>query len=163
MTNSKLPFPPSRAATSKAIGLMPCAANAPSFATWTSAAPPWSPSKWPSNPIGSARRFFGTPKMKKSIPLNQKRQSTAALQNAGAKTQAQRNSARFWSAAVLCRFRTQLLGASIVVTISTLLTSHCLSADNELTSQEKNSGWLLLFDGQSLDGWMTSDQKPSRR
>jgi hypothetical protein len=36
-------------------------------------------------------------------------------------------------------------------------------ADNQLTTQEKSDGWLLLFDGQTLKGWMTSDQRPSRR
>lgn len=36
------------------------------------------------------------------------------------------------------------------------------SADNELTSDEKRDGWILLFDGNSLDGWMTSSGKPSK-
>jgi hypothetical protein len=37
------------------------------------------------------------------------------------------------------------------------------AADNELTEQEKRDGWLLLFDGKTLAGWMTSAGKPSRR
>ena len=36
-------------------------------------------------------------------------------------------------------------------------------ADNTLTDAERNSGWLLLFDGKTLDGWMTSEAKPSKR
>ena len=36
------------------------------------------------------------------------------------------------------------------------------AADNELTPKEKEDGWKLLFDGKSLDGWMTSGEKPSR-
>src|SRR3954471_10586615 len=36
------------------------------------------------------------------------------------------------------------------------------AADNELTSKEKDDGWLLLFDGKTLDGWMTSSEKPSK-
>jgi len=36
-------------------------------------------------------------------------------------------------------------------------------ADNTLTETEKGGGWLLLFDGKTLDGWMTSGGKPSRR
>ncbi len=35
-------------------------------------------------------------------------------------------------------------------------------ADNQLTAGEKQAGWILLFDGQSLNGWMTSGGKPSR-
>lgn len=35
-------------------------------------------------------------------------------------------------------------------------------ADNELTTKEKTDGWVLLFDGKTLDGWMTSSGKPSR-
>ena len=37
------------------------------------------------------------------------------------------------------------------------------AADNQLTEQEKKEGWILLFDGKSLDGWMTSAGKPSQR
>lgn len=37
------------------------------------------------------------------------------------------------------------------------------AADNELTEQEKQAGWILLFDGKTLDGWMNSNGKPSRR
>ena len=36
-------------------------------------------------------------------------------------------------------------------------------ADNQLTEAEKNEGWILLFDGKSLNGWMTSSEKPSQR
>jgi len=28
--------------------------------------------------------------------------------------------------------------------------------DNQLTEQEKKQGWILLFDGKSTEGWMTS-------
>lgn len=37
------------------------------------------------------------------------------------------------------------------------------SADNTLTEQEKQAGWILLFDGRTLGGWMTSSRTPSRR
>jgi hypothetical protein len=37
------------------------------------------------------------------------------------------------------------------------------ATDNQLTNREQKEGWRLLFDGQTLNGWMTSDQKPSRR
>jgi hypothetical protein len=36
------------------------------------------------------------------------------------------------------------------------------AADNELTAKEKADGWRLLFDGKTLDGWMTSGGKPSK-
>jgi hypothetical protein len=35
--------------------------------------------------------------------------------------------------------------------------------DNQLTRSEKRTGWLLLFDGKTLDGWITSDQQQSQR
>ena len=47
--------------------------------------------------------------------------------------------------------------------IGFLLTSSVHAADNELTDQEKKVGWLLLFDGETLNGWMTSAEKPSKR
>jgi hypothetical protein len=36
------------------------------------------------------------------------------------------------------------------------------AADNELTPKEKADDWVLLFDGKTLDGWMTSSGKPSK-
>src|SRR2546423_1317101 len=35
-------------------------------------------------------------------------------------------------------------------------------ADNYLTRAEKRAGWILLFDGKTLNGWMTSTQTPSK-
>jgi hypothetical protein len=40
--------------------------------------------------------------------------------------------------------------------------SFCAAADNELTRQEKREGWLLLFDGVSINGWMNSDRTAPR-
>ncbi|MSR56719.1 MAG: DUF1080 domain-containing protein [Planctomycetaceae bacterium] len=37
------------------------------------------------------------------------------------------------------------------------------AAENQLTAQEKKEGWVLLFDGKSLAGWMTNDEKPGKR
>ncbi|MFI5456430.1 MAG: DUF1080 domain-containing protein [Isosphaerales bacterium] len=36
------------------------------------------------------------------------------------------------------------------------------SADNVLSPEEKTAGWILLFDGMSLDGWQTSSKAPSK-
>ncbi|RAW00704.1 3-keto-disaccharide hydrolase [Pseudochryseolinea flava] len=33
------------------------------------------------------------------------------------------------------------------------LTADAVVADNELTAEEKDAGWKLLFDGKTLDGW----------
>ena len=44
-----------------------------------------------------------------------------------------------------------------------LIRGSALAADNQLTKDEARQGWILLFDGKSLDGWMTSDSKPSQR
>ena len=44
-----------------------------------------------------------------------------------------------------------------------LLGSVASAEDNQLTRAEKRAGWLLLFDGKTLDGWITSDQQQSQR
>ena len=44
-----------------------------------------------------------------------------------------------------------------------LLASAAWAADNQLTDAEEEEGWILLFDGRTLDGWMTSSEKPSLR
>jgi hypothetical protein len=51
--------------------------------------------------------------------------------------------------------RTAILCAALVA-------APAVAADNELTPKEKADGWLLLFDGTTLDGWTTSSEKPSR-
>jgi len=37
------------------------------------------------------------------------------------------------------------------------------ATDNQLSDKERDAGWILLFDGQTLDGWMTSSEEPSKR
>jgi hypothetical protein len=37
-----------------------------------------------------------------------------------------------------------------------------LAADNALTPQEKADGWILLFDGETLNHWKTSHGPPSK-
>ncbi|MBA3485076.1 MAG: DUF1080 domain-containing protein, partial [Pirellulales bacterium] len=37
------------------------------------------------------------------------------------------------------------------------------AADNQLCEEETKEGWILLFDGKSPAGWITSDSKPSKR
>ena len=37
-----------------------------------------------------------------------------------------------------------------------IVTAELFGADNVLTPQEKAGGWVLLFDGQSLNGWSSS-------
>jgi hypothetical protein len=55
------------------------------------------------------------------------------------------------------------LAAAAVTTVLILSPVLARAADNELTEREKQEGWILLFDGKSLKGWMTSSQKPSKR
>lgn len=44
------------------------------------------------------------------------------------------------------------------------LNVHSLNAeDNQLSRREIRQGWELIFDGKSLDGWLTSDLKQSAR
>ena len=41
----------------------------------------------------------------------------------------------------------------LVIIIAGLFFTGCKQADNKLTDQEVSDGWVLLFDGKSLDGW----------
>ena len=45
---------------------------------------------------------------------------------------------------------------------ASLVALGAFAADNELTPQEKRDGWLLLFDGQTTNGWMNSDRAAPR-
>ena len=49
------------------------------------------------------------------------------------------------------------------ITLAFVFASACAAADNELTERERQDGWLLLFDGQTLNGWVTNDREPSKR
>ena len=54
-------------------------------------------------------------------------------------------------------YRLLLLGTFLLFELS----AH--AEDNQLTVQEHQSGWALLFNGKTLDGWMTSNSKTSKR
>ena len=41
----------------------------------------------------------------------------------------------------------------LVIFLAGLFFSGCKPADNKLTEEEIRDGWILLFDGKTLDGW----------
>jgi hypothetical protein len=57
-----------------------------------------------------------------------------------------------------CRVLLSLVAALGAV----LLSGPARAADNELTEAERRDGWLLLFDGKTLNGWTTSTREPGR-
>ncbi|HTM55742.1 MAG TPA: DUF1080 domain-containing protein [Pirellulales bacterium] len=60
----------------------------------------------------------------------------------------------------MCLTNVKIRATTLLLVLSGLATA---KADNELSATERADGWILLFDGKSLDGWMTSSQKPSQR
>ncbi len=40
-----------------------------------------------------------------------------------------------------------------IIILSGLMLTQCSQSGNSLTAQEADEGWILLFDGKSLDGW----------
>ena len=56
-----------------------------------------------------------------------------------------------------------LKSSCIVVLLLAVSATNGWSADNQLTTAEKQDGWILLFDGHSLNDWMTSDWQASKR
>lgn len=56
----------------------------------------------------------------------------------------------------------RLFRALVLVASIALVVPQVVAADNELTEAEAHDGWLLLFDGKSTAGWMTSERKPSK-
>jgi len=53
--------------------------------------------------------------------------------------------------------------SALVALACLTLSGPARAEDNVLTDSEKADGWILLFDGKSLDGWMTSSGQPSKR
>jgi len=51
-------------------------------------------------------------------------------------------------------------GIAGVLFVGALAALPLAAADNSLTPQERDEGWVLLFDGRSVDGWMTPKGKP---
>ena len=51
-----------------------------------------------------------------------------------------------------------LLQMTLIVTFA-LLQNTVVAADNELTSEEKSEGWVLLFNGKNHEGWQCNNGK----
>ncbi len=59
--------------------------------------------------------------------------------------------------------RAELWTTLYAVLVCFVAVARAAAADNELTSEEKDDGWVLLFDGRTFDGWMTSEGNESAR
>src|SRR5947208_14162556 len=61
----------------------------------------------------------------------------------------------------LTRIRCTLTVAATLATVFQSLAGPN-EADNTLTQAERRTGWILLFDGKTLTGWMNSDRSAPR-
>src|SRR5206468_7637960 len=61
----------------------------------------------------------------------------------------------------LTRIRCTLTVAATLATVFQSLAGPN-EADNTLTQAERRTGWILLFDGKTLTGWMNSDRTTPR-
>jgi len=50
----------------------------------------------------------------------------------------------------------------VLVVGAVVVVSGAWAEDNALTEEQQQDGWILLFDGKTLDGWKTNDLKPSK-
>jgi hypothetical protein len=62
----------------------------------------------------------------------------------------------------VARLRNKEITMRKILICCLLLAPPARATDNELTAKEKADGWVLLFDGKTLDGWMTSSGKESK-
>ncbi|MFN3649853.1 MAG: DUF1080 domain-containing protein [Armatimonadota bacterium] len=53
-------------------------------------------------------------------------------------------------------------GAAALGGLAALAGTRASAAENRLSPQERAEGWILLFDGETLNGWTTSSRQPSR-
>src|SRR5271155_5450010 len=54
------------------------------------------------------------------------------------------------------------LAGPLFFTSVALLMASGSTGEETLSPEEKKAGWILLFDGKSLDGWQTSSGQPSK-
>lgn len=54
-----------------------------------------------------------------------------------------------------CNFR-----SAVAMMIASLFVSSAVAGDNELSSEEKQAGWQLLFNGRDLTGWKCNNGQP---
>jgi hypothetical protein len=52
--------------------------------------------------------------------------------------------------------------AGLLVTASMIVSCHGGKHDNQLTDEEKKEGWVLLFDGSTMNGWHAYNNDPRK-